>query len=62
MDTLPGRWKKIWTDNDLVTETELLKQRFQKFIRASNQVRWTLQSTNATEDQIEQDYSTVAVE
>ncbi|KAK4037948.1 hypothetical protein OUZ56_029971 [Daphnia magna] len=47
-------------DNDLATETELLKQRYQKFIKASNQVRWTLQSTNATEEQIEQDYSTVA--
>ncbi|KZR96080.1 Uncharacterized protein APZ42_009786, partial [Daphnia magna] len=47
-------------DNDLATETELLKQRYQKFIKASDQVRWTLQSTNATEEQIEQDYSAVA--
>ncbi|KAK4021883.1 hypothetical protein OUZ56_007372 [Daphnia magna] len=47
-------------DNDLAIETELLKQRYQKFIKASDQVRWTLQSTNATKEQIEQDYSTVA--
>ncbi|KAK4024118.1 hypothetical protein OUZ56_009506 [Daphnia magna] len=47
-------------DNDLATETELLKQRYHKFIKASDQVRWTLQSTNATEEQIEQDYSAVA--
>ncbi|KZS05520.1 Uncharacterized protein APZ42_031271 [Daphnia magna] len=47
-------------DNDLATESELLKQRYQKFIKASDQVRWTLQSTNATEEQIEKDYSAVA--
>ncbi|KAK4003911.1 hypothetical protein OUZ56_005660 [Daphnia magna] len=47
-------------NNDLATETELLKQRYLKFIKASDQVRWTLQSTNATEEQIEQDYSAVA--
>ncbi|KZR95834.1 Uncharacterized protein APZ42_010167, partial [Daphnia magna] len=35
-------------------------QHYQKFIKASDQVRWTLQSTNATEEQIEQDYSAVA--
>ncbi|XP_057379647.1 uncharacterized protein LOC130701874 [Daphnia carinata] len=47
-------------DNDIATDTELLKQRYQKFIKASDQVRWALQTTNATEEQIEQDYSTVA--
>ncbi|XP_057381572.1 uncharacterized protein LOC130704107 [Daphnia carinata] len=47
-------------DNDIATDTELLKQRYQKFIKASDQVRWALQNTNATEEQIEQDYSTVA--
>ncbi|KAI9559495.1 hypothetical protein GHT06_013489 [Daphnia sinensis] len=47
-------------DNDLATDTELLKQRYQKFIKANDPVRWTLQSTNATEEKIEQDYSAVA--
>ncbi|XP_057376204.1 uncharacterized protein LOC130697295 [Daphnia carinata] len=47
-------------DNDIATDTVLLKQRYQKFIKASDQVRWALQTTNATKEQIEQDYSTVA--
>lgn len=47
-------------DIDLATETELLNWHYQKCIKAGDQVRWSLQAANATEEQIEEDYSTVA--
>ncbi|KAK4021813.1 hypothetical protein OUZ56_003722 [Daphnia magna] len=47
-------------ENDLAPETELLKQRYQKFIKASGQERWALQAANSTEEQFKQDYSPVA--
>lgn len=47
-------------DIDLATETELLNWHYQKCIKAGDQVRWSLQAANATKEQIEEDYSTVA--